>query len=264
VIFLTTFSDSAGIWKAYQLFATTSAVRRKGIELVGMTAPTPDGVPEPQDALYLRGESDLEHQAKVAWLVAAFVGCYGNNFFQLYEPNSSIELWSVMMTALCHDVGEVAMGDVPDDGSEEHNAKLEKERAVFGDMLRFLPADYSIPLQLDYWFFQDLDGHNGRAIYALDKLEAILTLLYYEKHGCTGRISSKLEPTEADKYYMRVTRSDTAADCWAAHMCAHIRKFPESIKCPVLALLDTAVLDVRGVPFSWRKRDILPFERMRR
>ena len=258
------YTDVAGIWQAYQQFATTSAIRRKGIELVGVTPMTPDGVPEPKDAIFFRGESDLEHQAKVAWLVATFVACFGNDFFQLYEPNSFVELWAIMMTGLCHDIGEAEMGDVPDDGSVSHMAKAEKERAVFGDMLRFLPTDYSIPMQLDFWSFQDLDGHNGRAIYALDKLEAVLTLLYYEKFGRTGMTTAKVEPTEADKYYMRVTRSNTAADCWAAHMCAHIRKFPDSIKRPVLALLDAAVTDVRGAPFPWRKRDILPFERLKR
>ena len=257
------FSDVAGIWRAYQLFASTSAVRRKGYELVGMTSMTPNGVPEVEDSFVIRGESDLEHQAKVAWLTSAFIGCYGNDFFQLYEPNSCAELWSVFTVALNHDIGEVATGDVPDDGSEAHDTKNEQERIVFGNMLRYLPAEYSIPAQLDYWAFQDLDGHNGRAIYALDKLEAVLTLLLYEKHGCRGMITAKVEPSEADKYYMRVTRSETAADCWAAHLCAHIRKFPDSIKRPILALLDAAVLDVRGEPFLWWNRDILPYERMK-
>ena len=164
--------------------------------------------------------------------------------------------------ALCHDVGEVKSGDIPDDGSVLHSNKDEQERVIFGEAMQFLPSSYYASAQTGYWHFQNKDTHNGKAIYVLDKLEAVLTLLFYEKHGCVGMLTAKNKLTEADRYYVYMTESEKAADCWAVHLYAHIRDLPRSIKNPALELLDVAVRDVRGEPFRWCEKDFLPYEKI--
>ena len=249
------------IWDAYQLYASTCAVRRKGFELVGMTAPTPDEVPDIADSFVSRGESDLEHQAKVSWLASAIIGSGNDTFFELL-PHQSARLWSIITVALCHDVGEISVGDIPHDGNALHDTKDEIEKEVFNKMADiYSPWNFRFLAVGNFKNFQDKTTHNGKAIYALDKLDAVLTQLLYEKHGCSGSILLKPEPTDSDNYYMQMTGTDNSADCWAAHTVSLIRDFPPQIKNVVLDLIDIAVHDVRGEPFDWWDKDILPYKR---
>ena len=246
------------IWEAYQLLSSTAAVPRKGAEVCGMTLPTPDEVPDVGDSFATRGESDLEHQAKTAWLALAFIGSR-IGFFEL--PVADMAVWSLVTVALCHDVGEIESGDIVDDGNPLHDTKDEAELKIFKKMAFAFPPESCEMLVNDYRRLQKkIDNGNGQALYVADKLEAVLMQLFYEKHGCPGRITAKPNPTDSDKYYMEITGSDSSADCWAAHFCAHIRNFPERIKEPARALLDAAVRDVRGEPFAWWNKDILPYE----
>lgn len=235
------------IWKAYQTFATTAAVLRKGYEQSGMTKMTEDTVPNIADSFRWRGESDLEHQAKVAWLALVFFWKFGFHWH--------IGIWSLIVVALCHDVGEVEIGDIPDDGNPLHDTKDQIERNMFEKMVdRAFRSKIRRKHKL-MKLFDDFQHrkNRGAAIFALDKLEAVLMQLLCEKHGNVGDLEKKENCTEQDKRLMEFTGSSKTADIWAAHMCLHIKGFPSWIKIPVLGLLDTAVRDVRGTPFSWWK-----------
>ena len=248
------------IWEAYQLYAKTAAVQRKGFELCGMTFPTLNEVPDFGESFAVHGESDLEHQAKVAWLALTFMGCSVNG--HIFWPRDHIEVWAIAIVALCHDIGEVEIGDIPDDGNALHETKDKVELRVFNEMAEiYSPLDWRRD-KLKYVFedFQNKFNDCGMAIFALDKLESVLTQLLCEKYGCPGMVTARANPTELDKYFMRVTGSEKSSDCWAAHMCSLIRGFPLWIKKPVLGLLDAAVRDVRGEPFTWWNKDILPYK----
>lgn len=229
-----------GIWKAYQSFATTAVVRRKGFELAGMTEKTDDTVPDIADSFRLHGESDLEHQAKVAWLALVFLRTFWT------VPN--IDVYPFVVVALCHDVGEIKIGDIPDNGNPLHDSKDLLEREVFEEMARqaFPSCERVIKM---FTQFQDRENF-GLAICALDKLEAALMQLLCEKHGNGGSIDSG-NATDQDRALMRFTGTTATADVWAARMCLRTRGFPDWVKSPVLKLLDTAVCDVRGTSFSW-------------
>lgn len=251
------------IWEAYQLYAKTAAVYRKGFELCGMTFPTSNEVPDFGDSFVMRGESDLEHQAKVAWLLLAFIGRVGNNSrLRYYSEDSVINLWSLFAVALCHDIGEIEIGDIPHDGNALHDTKDEIERKVFEKMSEIYAPEDSRRDRVREIFrdFQDKGNNFGKLLFALDKLEAVLTQLLCEKYGCSGKITAKPYATELDNYFMRETGSEKSSDCWAAHMCSLVRDFPEWIKEPVLGLLDAAVRDVRGESFAWWNKDILPYK----
>lgn len=235
------------IWEAYQTFATTAAVRRKGFELSGMTGKTEDAVPDIADSFKSRGESDLEHQAKVAWLALVFL--------RVFWSQGDIDIWPFIAVALCHDVGEVEIGDIPDDGNLLHDTKDQIEREVFEEMVGqafVFRSEVRRKHELMKLFddFQNRENLGG-AIFALDKLEAVLMQLLCEKHGNSGDLEKKENCTDQDKKFMKFTGSSKSSDIWAAHTCSLIKDFPYWIKAPVLGLLDTAVRDVRGVPFSW-------------
>lgn len=251
-------SEYKRIWEAYQLYAKTATVRRKGFELCGMTFPTANETLDFGESFAVRGESDLEHQAKVAWLTLTFMGCSMNG--HPIWPKGYVGTWAIIAVALCHDVGEVEIGDIPDDGNALHDAKDEVERKVFNEMAEIYPYSKREALRGVFGCFQNKEYDFGKMLFALDKLESVLMQLLCEKHGCPGMVTARVNPTELDKYFMRVTGSEKSSDCWAAHMCSSIRDFPEWIKEPVLGLLDAAVRDVRGEPFVWWNKDILPYK----
>lgn len=234
------------IWAAYQKYATTAAVLRKGFELSGMTEKTGDTVPDIAESFRLRGESDLEHQAKVAWLALVFL--------RMFWPVQRIDVYLFIAVALCHDVGEIEIGDIPDNGSPLHDSKDSLERKVFEEMARQAFPSCEHELIKMFVKFQDRENF-GLAICALDKLEAALMQLLCEKHGNGGSIDDG-DATDQDRALIRFTGTTATADVWAARMCSRIDGFPDWVKSPVLKLLDTAVRDVRGASFSWWQKII--------
>ena len=238
------------IWEAYQTFATTAAVLRKGYEQSGMTKTTEDNVPNIADSFRRRGESDLEHQAKVAWLALVFL--------RMFWVQGNIDIYPFVVVALCHDVGEIKIGDIPDDGNPLHDTKDRAERKVFEEVVdqAFIQPSETRRKHELMELFDNFQNRKvlGAAIFALDKLEAILMQLLCEKHGNAGDLKEKENCTGRDKRLMEFTGSSRTSDIWAAHLCLHIKDFPSWIKIPVLGLLDTAVHDVRGVSFSWWRK----------
>lgn len=129
------------IWDGYRLYAGTAYVSRKGFELVGLTKDTEMPLPV-AETFVRRGESAMEHQAKTAWLAMAF-----NDNFPLFfsDMDSAYSLAYLMMTVgLCHDVGEVAIGDIPDDGNPLHDKKDAAEREVFKKTNGGVPSQWQI------------------------------------------------------------------------------------------------------------------------
>lgn len=243
------------IWQAYKMYAETARVQRSGFVLTGV-ADTPIYPDEVTAAFKARGESGLEHQAKVAWLTATFA----SNFpFYFGIDRQPANFWSLVTVALCHDVGETVIGDIPDDGRPEHDAKDADELEAFRALaMAFGPYDHCACAAM-FEHFQKRDSISGKALYALDKLDAVLTLIFLESYGCYGSIFAKPSPTDLDRYFMTVTGTDNVADCWAAHFCMQIRDFPKIITKPVLTLLETAFRDVRGEIPAWWGKDIPPF-----
>lgn len=242
------------IWEGYKLYAGTAYVSRKGFELVGLTKDTETPLPV-VEAFERRGESTMEHQAKTAWLAMAFNDNFPSFFSDL---NSAYSLAYLMMTVgLCHDVGEVVIGDIPDDGNALHDTKDAAEREVFERLMAACPGNGKFFTKA-FSEFQDKNVLRGKALYALDKVEAVLTLLFLEQYEHYGVMDKKPFVTESDRHFMRVTRTSCTTDCWAAHVKSLIQDFPETITGPVFGLLKVAVEDVRGEMFDWWDRDVLP------
>lgn len=235
------------IWEGYRLYSATAYVIRKGFELVGLSEV--GEIENVKNTFLKRGESVLEHQAKTAWLC----GVFASNFVDFFDGNdmSLADFWYLTTVLLCHDVGEVAIGDIPDDGGA---ARIDKDVTELKVLLGFTEAydnvDSCILLDI-FRSFQVKDTKYGEALYALDKLEAVMTLLLLERNGHTSVNLEKKYLTEADRYYMELTGTNCAADCWAAHLVVNTKGFSDVVTRPVLTLLETAMIDVRGGLPEW-------------
>lgn len=243
------------IWEGYKLYAGTAFVMRKGVELSGLTNRT-EAVLDVVETFERRGESILEHQARVAWLYSALASNFPDGFsvHQLMLTNA----WLMMTVALSHDVGEIAIGDIPDDGNPLHDQKDDAELAMFQRLMpAYAPRDRS-DLCAMFKSFQAKDSQCGKALHAVDKIEAVLHLLYLEIYDHYGVITQKPFVTEADQRFMRFTRSACTTDVWAAHVKSILIDYPEEIREPAFGLLDVAVRDVRGEMFEWWSEEDIP------
>lgn len=242
------------IWRGYRYYAYTAYVRRSGYELVGATkmANPEEGISE---MFHRRGESIMEHSAKVAYLCSAFVSHFPEALsvdFPCDGESWSEATWLLMTTALLHDVGEVATGDIPDDGNPHHDVKDELERDAFENHMAgaFAREDF-LPLRKSYLDFQNHQGV-GQLVFALDKLEAILFLLWLEDSAeIYGKVTAKPLPTEQDMHYAQLIGTPCATDCWAAHTKDRFKELPDNLTEHIYGILRTATLEVRGEWFDW-------------
>lgn len=230
------------IWSAYKIYAGAAFVSRRGYELTGMAAKM--DFAKKSDHFNWRGESGLEHQAKATWLATVFLA----NFPKYFGEGVSGQ--ALMTVLLCHDVGETVVGDIPDDGNALHGTKDAKELEVFEEMAAVYDFEKDMIVNL-FKQFQTNQVRIGQAIYAIDKLEAVLTQIFLEKYGLVGYIDKKPDATDLDRHFMEVTGVNLASDCWAAHLKHQIYEFPDLIKDPVYTLIRVAVEDVRSENFGW-------------
>lgn len=245
------------IWEGYKSYASGCGTMRKGFEVAGQACLTDDKACDIERFLS-RGESILEHQAKVAWLCSIIVSNFPFIFY-LMDPQLSADAWYLMTVALTHDVGESEIGDIPDDGRVEHGHKDSLERDFYEKFAKaYNPFHQKRLLEL-FKQFQDKNSLYGQLLYSLDKTEFVLMALLLEKNWNYGCLKLKNPPTSQDEYFMRVTGTSVASDCWAAHTKTLLLPLPSVIQEPILTLIDVAVRDVRGKPFKWWNDTILPW-----
>ena len=94
-----------------------------------------------------------------------------------------------------------------------------------------------------------------------DKLEAVLTLLFLEKHGAVGNLQNKANLTIQDKYFMEAAESNNPADVWAIHFKLVVQGFPKSLSNYALKMMETAFVDVRGELPKWWDKEVPPYEK---
>lgn len=229
------------IWSGYKLYASTAFVSRSGYELTGMAIGR-EGL-DVADIFEWRGESVLEHQAKVAWLVTAFRDNFPR-YFTTDDPR-------YLTVALTHDVGEVEVGDIADDGNPKHGTKDAEELRVFQKLAETYGLEGTRFVSV-FKQFQEKQVRNGQALYALDKIEYVLMQIFLESHGKVGRLTKKPYETDLDSYFMKITGTDCPVDNCAAHLKWALRNCHDAVVTePIFTLIRAAVKDVRGKDFEW-------------
>ena len=249
-------ADARRIWEAYKMFSGTSYIVRTGFQCFGLTQDYSvewlDGI---ANKFYERGQSSLEHQGNVTLLCnlfsSNFPGFFGQNTLTAQEFQ---HIWALSMVSLFHDVGEIKVGDLPDDGRRAHAVKQAEEYKAF---LKFVETGFSPDDARDiidgYKAFSDHNSYMYNALYALDKADAVLTLIFLEKNGVIGNMKHKVDYTRLDKKTMEVTGTSNPVDCLALHlkMIFENLNLPDGITEPIYAVLRVAILDTRNEFFNW-------------
>ena len=110
-------------------------VPRMGYSKFGITPFIPEGArlgPEVQ-------VNDLEHIGWLATLVTVFEDNFGLYYSRLYKFQPQ---WhSIMHGVIFHEVGEIEIGDLTDDGSFDRCDKERREREAFESFMTGFPPD---------------------------------------------------------------------------------------------------------------------------
>lgn len=239
------------IWTNYQRFLETAFVPRTGFILWGLAKDIRTYTSKTEYFYNRGGESVLEHMCKTAELFSLIKEGYPN--FTKYAEQW--ELWGKLkdlQIMLLHDIGEGEIGDNADDGSTDVAWKNKAERKFFqGYVESKYDKDTAKEMDRGFGSFQNKVTDPGKAGYATDKLDAVLTTFYMEKLGAIGTLDRKAYLTEQDKKCIETAGTTKAADCLAVHLKASIDGYPEHIVGPIYDILREATIDVRGEFFSW-------------
>ena len=168
------------IWEGYKFYTMGGSVIRKGFESVGAAINTDDSL-DFVSTFWRRSESDLEHQAELAWLTSAFIDNFPDYFGDMHHGTVPMDIWLRINLALCHDTGEAIIGDILDDGGPAHDTKDQAELAAFKKILiAYTPATQRELLKL-FTSFQKKDSHvamcigGGRVVHASSSRTGIKT-----------------------------------------------------------------------------------------
>lgn len=239
------------IWKLYDSMKETVNVIRTGYWRSGIyPKPTED---QPQID---RGESDAEHGFGTAILADAVMRWFP-------EDTPTHHLHDVLYMALVHDVGEVEIGDIPDNGSRNEDAKSRAELAIFQRISEYMPSESQDSFLDVFTLFDTWDSENcdriGVFIAFCDKFEALLQLVRYEKAGLVGKTGfyPGYEKTARELDCEKAVDTDNALDCWTFGCMKRFGQALTTINDPLyrifLGILTAAVIDVRGTPFQWAR-----------
>ena len=225
------------LWQAYSEFKQLGFVTRSGFGLYGIY---PYG--DEEKSITPKRESDLEHTAGMQNLIRLI-----HFFFPEIIPDT--QLHDYLFGAELHELGEIATGDIPDDGNRNEREKDRIERLKIRNYLSKLPEPYRSQGELIFDEFQKRNTSFGQILYCIDKTEAILQGLVYENHGRPGILKNKPIVSTNDIIYAQKTNSFSLVDIFALSFFEKAKEYTNIVFFG--KLIKTATIDVRGMPFEW-------------
>ena len=131
----------------------------------------------PRMGFVLRGVSEPESVSEHLWHVAVLVWTLGSRV-------EGLDLGRAVAMALVHDAGEVRLGDLPMTTGKyfQPGAKAEAEASAFAELMHPLgsaPAELLAELQAR-------ESVESRLVKDCDKLQLMLKVAHYERHGARG------------------------------------------------------------------------------
>lgn len=215
------------IWAAYKMKCETSFITRTGSIVCGATTPITI------DDIYRKPEFVAEHEGRVAFLYTLIM-LWHKQPFTVSSASVSESLRHVFWL-LVHDVGEIASGDQPDDGSVGHNEARAAEDKIFNELFDFLPGEYRSWFERTHENFESYGGTvETQFDKALDKVEAILYLLFLKEKGIEGDINKKTPPSRQDLKLANLLGTSNTIDIW----CLHFRIATKGLNPKILDVLD--------------------------
>ncbi len=236
------------IWEGYKQFKTLAYVVRSGFGYYGVYPIHPDDL-KPRQGRKALPESDLEHVAGMMKLIRLISWYYPEII-----PKERLD--DYLYGAEIHEMGEVITGDIPDDGTRnEHDKDFLETVEIRRYLSKCAPNEEMGRGMQIYKEMRDKNTEFGRALYFIDKLEAILQGIYYESIGHPGRISFKQnnygQLSKREKNQREYTNSDRMVDAWSHGFLAKAESLKFEHTDEFFAIILAAIREVRGRPFSW-------------
>lgn len=192
----------------------------------------------------LRSESVCEHSYSCSNLVSEMLMWYPD-IVRGYSPLTLIKTMQI------HDIAEIVLHDISDNGSLAHENKREKERKIFKQYAYRLPPGYRECVDSLFLEMDECSTDEGMFLKATDKTDAVLRLLACENMGLYGNVFRRDNITKQDLKHAIIVGTGNCTDVWGYHLYEVCREFPDEILNPFAHLLYVAATDVRGKPFEW-------------
>lgn len=225
------------IWAAYKMKCETSFIQRSGTIVCGATQQIDI------DDIYQKAEFVSEHEGRVAFLYALIM-MYHKQPFTVRSSSVSESLRHVFWL-LSHDIGEIASGDQPDDGTFGHSDARAKEDRIFNEFFDYLPGEDRSWFERTHDTFESYGGTvETQFDKALDKVEAILYLLFLREKGIEGDVMKKNPPSRQDAKLAKLLGTSNTIDVWCLHMRIKIKQMNPKIIDVLDGLLVAAFSDI--------------------
>lgn len=156
-------------------------------------------------------ESVMDHSARVANTMSEVMFAYPK-LFQKYNQAA------IMKVALCHDVGEATVHDIPDDGSEEHALKEVAEAKAVDEYYSPIFDPIHSTIVSYHRQFEKLDTFLGQMIKMIDKVDAIARLIMFERYDIYGNVYDKKPPSKQDIRFAKEIGTGNCTDVWARRL----------------------------------------------
>lgn len=150
-------------------------------------------------------DNDLSHGARVAQMVSDLM-----DLWPMYYHD--VDKACAVRVALNHDIGELVVGDMLDDGCKEHDLKKNPEYQAVDRYFRRMPDEVYYRCMDYYNQFSKSDTFLGQSIRLMDKLDFLGKLIKLEGEGMIGKLSNKVNPSKRDLEFALEIDSDDYVD----------------------------------------------------
>lgn len=177
-----------------------------------------------QEGMRLGPETQVNDMEHIGWLVS-LVAIF-EDFFGVYLPrlyNCQPQWHSIMHGLIFHEIGEIEIGDLTDDGAFDRKEKEHKEWRVFEDFMTDFPQDAAKRHMQEFAELQDAVDYK----YCFDKAAFLFAHGFFKHYfniqgdtdGSGGYTVGKL-----DLMYKEKVGSPRAVDIIFAHFLDHTKK----------------------------------------
>ena len=192
-------------------------------------------------------ESVLLHSGRATMLLSDIM-----DLWPTYYEN--VDKYAVLKTMLNHDIGELAVGDIPDDGREEHDEKKDLEWETTLEHYQNFPEEIYLACKNIHQEFERADTFLGQTIKLADKLDFVAKLIKLESQGYNME-DNRIQFSKNDLMLARETKTRNFTDIVANHL-RHLMKehnFDQRLVEIAIQFLDCELKSMDRPFFKWWK-----------
>lgn len=195
-------------------------------------------------------ETTLVHSGRSAMLFSDMMDLWPEYF-------KEVDKYLALKVALNHDIGELAVGDVVDDGRKEHDDKKDPEWEAVQEHYFSLPEEVYLGCKGIHREFENTNTFLGQSIKLADKLDFIAELIKLNSRGYTT--TDRRHFTAGDYALCREIRCYDLIDGCANHLRHLMHKYAFSQKLIQIAVqfLACGLRTIDRPFFEWWQPDDL-------